>query len=105
MVASEGNLTVAMDITVSDALRKEGIARELVNRVQNARKDSGLDVTDRIALRIDTNTDIQQAIKAHESYICAEVLASEIAFTTLDETGLTTDILEANDTRIALQVI
>ena len=104
LVASEGNLTVALDITVSDALRDEGIARELVNRVQNARKDSGLEVTDRIALRIDTNASVKQAIKAHESYICAEVLANAITFESLHDTGLITDIIEANDTRIALEV-
>jgi isoleucyl-tRNA synthetase len=105
LVASEGNVTVALDITVSDVLRKEGIAREVVNRVQNARKDTGLDVTDRISIRIDTNEGIQQAIKTHEAYICAEVLANEISFVPLHETGMGTDILEANDTRIELQVI
>jgi isoleucyl-tRNA synthetase len=105
LVASEGNLTVALDISVSESLREEGIARELVNRVQNARKDAGLEVTDRISLKIDTNAFIQQAVKAHETYICAEVLANQIAFQDLSSTDLSTDIVEANDTRIALEVV
>jgi len=66
LVSTEGSLTVALDITISETLRAEGIARELVNRVQNLRKDSGLEITDRILLKVDTNDLIQQAINANK---------------------------------------
>ena len=102
LVATEGGLTVALDITITEELRAEGIARELINRVQNLRKDSGLEVTDRILLRVDTNEWIQQAISANKTYVCNEVLANEIVFEQLDATALVTDIEADGDTRIGL---
>lgn len=103
LVASEGSMTVALDVTLSEDLVQEGIARELVNRVQNLRKDSGLDVTDRILLKVETQPDIQQAIASNKAYICAEVLANEIEFSTLDTSSLLTDLVTENDTKIALE--
>ena len=102
LVASENGLTVALDITISEELKAEGIARELINRVQNLRKDSGLDVTDRIVLKVESTPWIQQAIEANMTYICSEVLANEIVFGTTDSTAFVTDLAEENDTRINL---
>jgi isoleucyl-tRNA synthetase len=78
LVASEGRLTVALDVVVSDELKEEGIAREFVNRIQNLRKDSGLDVTDKINLYIQKHEAINAAITKHESYIGAQTLADKI---------------------------
>jgi len=102
LVASENGLTVALDITISETLKSEGIARELVNRVQNLRKDSGLEVTDRIVLKIDTNELVQKAINANKEYVCAEVLANDVEFTSLNGDALLTDLAEENDTKIGL---
>lgn len=85
LVASEGGITVALDITLSPELKAEGIAREVVNRIQNMRKDSGFEVTDRIVVQIQTTDVISDAIKQFEQYICTEVLADIIQFTMLDK--------------------
>ncbi len=85
LVASEGGITVALDITLSPELKAEGIAREVVNRIQNMRKDSGFEVTDRIVVQIQTTDVITEAIKQFEQYICMEVLANSIQFTALAE--------------------
>ena len=77
-VASEGNVTVALDMTISEELRSEGIARELVNRIQNMRKDNGLEVTDRIVLHVENQADIARAVESNKNYICDETLASEL---------------------------
>ena len=77
-VANSGVLTVALDINITEELKEEGIARELINRIQNARKDSGLDVTDRIILTIGMHSDIENTIKRLSSYIAGQVLATEI---------------------------
>ena len=75
-VATEGRLTVALDITISDELRKEGIARDLVNRVQNLRKDMGLEVQDKIKINIERNTDlVNAALETNKEYICNETQA------------------------------
>jgi len=85
LVASEGGITVALDITLSPELNAEGIAREIVNRIQNMRKDTGLEVTDRIVVQIQTTDVITDAIKQFEQYICTEVLANTIQFTMLEK--------------------
>ena len=77
-VASEKGLTVALDVTITPDLENEGIGRELVNRVQNLRKESGLEVTNRIILRVQASDKIKQAIFAFKDYICAEILADDI---------------------------
>ena len=74
-VASMDNLTVALDITITPELQNEGLARELVNRIQNLRKDKGFDVIDRINLIIERNPETENAIKQFEDYICSETLA------------------------------
>jgi len=75
LIATEGSLTVALDITITEELRNEGIARELVNRIQNLRKDIGLEVTDTINLFIEEKSEIKQALKENFDYICSETLA------------------------------
>ena len=78
LVANEGCLTVALDITVTEELRKEGLARELVNRVQNLRKSSGFDITDKVNLFILSNDMIDDAIREYRDYIANQVLAASI---------------------------
>ncbi|GAB6012169.1 isoleucine--tRNA ligase [Viscerimonas tarda] len=78
LVANEGRLTVALDITVTEELKKEGVARELVNRIQNLRKTSGLDITDRISVKISDLEDLRAAISEFYEYIAAQVLADSI---------------------------
>ena len=80
LVANSNGITVALDITISEALRKEGIARELVNRIQNIRKDSGFEVTDKIKVQILKNDSIEQAVIANELYIKSETLTKELVF-------------------------
>ena len=78
-VANEGKLTVALDITVSDDLRYEGIARELVNRIQNIRKEKGFDVTDKITVLIEDHDFLREAILRHASYIGSQTLATAVS--------------------------
>jgi isoleucyl-tRNA synthetase len=78
LVANDGRITVALDITLTDQLREEGIARELINRIQNLRKDSGLDVTDKISLQIQKHAAINSAVMKYSDYIGAQVLARDI---------------------------
>jgi isoleucyl-tRNA synthetase len=77
-VANEGKLTVALDITVTDELRYEGIAREFVNRIQNIRKESGFDVTDKITVLIEDHDQVREAIKRHAAYIGSQTLATKV---------------------------
>ena len=81
LVANEGSLTVALDVVISDKLRKEGIARELVNRIQNARKDTGFEVTDKIKLTILKFEHLEQSIEANKDYIISETLTGKLEFT------------------------
>ena len=78
LVGNEGNLTVALDITLTDELRNEGMARELVNRIQNLRKKGGLEITDRIHVEIQPEETITKAIKGFGEYVSRQVLADEI---------------------------
>ena len=78
LVANEGLLTVALDVTINEDLRKEGIARELVNRIQNLRKDSGFEVTDRIDVQLQNHADITAAVSDNEAYIKMETLTSDL---------------------------
>ena len=78
-VANNGKLTVALDVTVTDELRFEGIAREFVNRIQNIRKESGFDVTDKITVLIEDHDLIREAVKRHASYIGSQTLATKVS--------------------------
>ena len=79
-VTSEGRITVALDLTVTDELRAEGVAREFVNRVQNLRKDKDFDLMDRISIQLEENNPFKSEINANNSYISTEVLANNIEF-------------------------
>ena len=78
LVASQGALTVALDVTLTDELKKEGIARELVNRIQNLRKDSGYELTDRIVVQFQKDEQIINAINKNLDYIKTETLTEEL---------------------------
>jgi isoleucyl-tRNA synthetase len=80
LVANANGITVALDITISEELKQEGIARELVNRIQNIRKDSGFEVTDKIKVQIQRSGELEQAIKNNESYIKDETLTETLIF-------------------------
>jgi isoleucyl-tRNA synthetase len=77
-VANSGSITVALDITISEVLKQEGLAREIVNRIQNMRKDKGLDVTDRILVKIQENAGLNTAINNNLNYICSETLTGDL---------------------------
>jgi len=94
-ITSKGSLTVALDITITDDLRKEGDARELVNRIQSIRKDKGFELTDRINVEISENTGLQKSINQFKSYICAEILADSIAFVPVLASGIEIDVNNA----------
>jgi isoleucyl-tRNA synthetase len=78
LVASDGSLTIALDVTVTEELRQEGIAREFINRIQNFRKESGLEVTDKIRILIARHDSLDEAIRNHKNYIGMQTLASEV---------------------------
>jgi isoleucyl-tRNA synthetase len=80
LVANEGGLTVALDVTITEELHKEGVARELVNRIQNARKDTGLEVTDKIKLTVLNFENLQKSINENKDYIMSETLTKELVF-------------------------
>jgi len=78
LVANEGKLTVALEVTITEDLRKEGIARELVNRIQNIRKSSGFEITDKIKITLSKNEQTDDAVNEYNSYICNQVLSNSL---------------------------
>ena len=80
LVSSQGALTVALDVEITPELRKEGLARELVNRIQNLRKASGFEVTDRIEVTVEPNAALQEALESFGTYVCAQTLARSLRF-------------------------
>ena len=78
LVSNEGSLTVALEVELTDELRQEGMAREIINRVQNIRKESGLEITDRISIVLSPNAEIETAVKTFGDYIKSQVLADSI---------------------------
>jgi isoleucyl-tRNA synthetase len=106
-VASEGGITVALDLTITDELRQEGLARELVNRIQNIRKDQGLEVTDRISLSIEDGAEIKEAVTHNLKYICAETLAEELELVpTLDSpNAVTVELVDDLKTQINIRTL
>jgi isoleucyl-tRNA synthetase len=79
-IASRGNLTVALDVRLTDALKKEGDAREFINRIQSIRKEKGFELTDRIFVTLADNNEIKGSLNEFKKYICAEILADNIEF-------------------------
>jgi isoleucyl-tRNA synthetase len=104
-VVNDGALTVALDITISEELRHEGIAREFVNRIQNMRKESGFEVTDKISVRILRNDFYNVAIRENSEYIRAQILAGEIEMVDSIDNGFTVEIEEGVTTQISLAKI
>ena len=102
VVANEGSLTVALDITISQELKNEGIARELVNRVQNIRKESNFEVTDKILVDLLGNAEWNEAVQAYMTYICSETLTAKL--TLVDEISSTekqvTEVIDGMPTEI-----
>lgn len=94
-VANLGKLTVALDVNLTTELKQEGISRELVNRIQNIRKEKGFEVTDRIAVRVTGHPYISEAVKNNLSYICAEILADSVELDGTPDEGETIAIDEA----------
>jgi isoleucyl-tRNA synthetase len=90
-VASEGQLTVALDINITDELRDEGFAREFINKIQNIRKESNFEVTDRINLTIVNGEEFNKAILNYKDYICAQTLANQLELV---------DILDDTDVKV-----
>jgi len=101
-VASKGSLTVALDIVISDSLKKEGDAREFVNRVQNIRKESGFNLTDRIIVKVSANEGLQASFSEYKSYICAEILADSLEFLPVINDG---NAIEINESIVNVNVI
>jgi isoleucyl-tRNA synthetase len=100
-VASKGSLTVALDITITEDLQKEGNAREFINRIQNIRKESGFELTDRIFVELLDNENIKPSIIQYKNYICGEILADDIEF--VPELNDGTEI-EVNETLLKVSV-
>jgi isoleucyl-tRNA synthetase len=100
-VAVKGNLTVALDISLSEALLKEGNARELINRVQNIRKEANFELTDKILLQIVDNTHMKDAVNEFSEYICREILATQIDWVSSLDEGVDIDI---NDQKLRILV-
>jgi isoleucyl-tRNA synthetase len=78
LVASEGKITIALDVTITEDLRQEGLARELINRIQNMRKDSGFEVTDKITVDIQKHQALNDSVSNFGNYISSQTLAKSI---------------------------
>ena len=100
-VTSEGRITVALDLTVTDELKAEGVAREFVNRIQNLRKDKDFDLMDRISIQLEENNPFKSEINANNSYISTEVLANNIEFV---DSLSQADEIEINDVYFKINI-
>ncbi|MDR2882631.1 MAG: DUF5915 domain-containing protein, partial [Alistipes sp.] len=96
-------LTVALDITVTDELRREGTARELVNRIQNLRKESGLEVVDKIAVRIESLPFVTESVETQRDYIASQVLALSVE-TEPEPTGQFPQTVEIDETQVRIAI-
>ena len=101
-VANKGSLTVALDITITDELKKEGNAREFVNKIQSIRKDSNFELTDRINVTLLENAILQPSLIQYKDYICAEILADTLAFMPVLNNGIE---IEVNETILIVTVV
>ncbi|MGJ1391375.1 isoleucine--tRNA ligase [Sphingobacterium spiritivorum] len=101
-VANLGKLTVALDVHITEALKKEGLSRELINRLQNLRKDKGLEVTDRIKVTLTSDAEITAAATENLSYICAEILADTLDF---EETLTSGDKIEIDEKELTVLIV
>ena len=102
-VMSQYGITVALDLSISDNLKEEGLARELVNRIQNIRKDKGFDVIDTISVIVEKNKDLKNAIANNLAYICGETLAK--SFETVESLGsdkVTVDLVDGMSVNVEI---
>ena len=102
LVANEGNLTVALDITVTDELRSEGLARELVNRVQNIRKQSGFEVSDKVDVLLLSNDIMDKVVAEHHDYIAQQIQAESLEISDAVSDGVELDF---DDFVLSIQVV
>jgi isoleucyl-tRNA synthetase len=104
-VANSGAITAALDITLTEPLKQEGVARELVNRIQNIRKDRGFELTDKIYVKIMRNNGIDEAIKNNLTYICSETLTGNLQMVdVLDaQTGMLVEVDESVSTYVSVE--
>jgi isoleucyl-tRNA synthetase len=100
-VASRGQLTVALDITITEALKQEGIARIFVNRIQNIRKEERFELTDRIFVEVLDNSKIKAALQRYNDYICSEILADRLSYVSDVKNGTEIDI---DDNKLKIKV-
>lgn len=105
LVANEGKLTVALDITITDVLRAEGIARELINRIQNIRKESGFEVTDKVNIQISTHPETDKAVMDHQHFIASQTLGNEVTLVANLTEGKEEEIEEAVVLKILVERI
>jgi len=91
LVSNEGNLTVALEVELTDDLRHEGMARELINRIQNLRKEAGLEITDRILVTLGQRPEVKAAVESYGDLIKAQVLANAISVADNDGTKVEFD--------------
>ena len=107
LVATEGAMTIALDITITEALKQEGVARELINRIQNLRKSSGFDVTDKVAVKIfadgEDGAEIAASLANFSDYIAAQTLALSVEAASLAEAGDAPEV-EWNEGSIKIKV-
>ena len=96
LVSNEGNLTVALEVELTDDLKKEGMARELINRIQNIRKDSGLEITDHIVVTLAPNEEVSAAIEAYGELVKSQVLANDIIIAANDGNEVEFDDFKLN---------
>ena len=108
LVATEGSMTIALDVTITEALKQEGVARELINRIQNLRKSSGFEVTDKIDVRIfadgQDSEDIAASLENFGGYVAAQTLALSVEAAPLSEAGDAAEV-EWNDGAIRIEVV
>ena len=102
LVASKGQLTVALDVTITEELEHEGNAREFVNRIQKIRKDSGFDLTDRIEVGVMAENGLKNSLAQFKDYICAEILADKLEFLSENNSGIE---IEVNDIQLKVIVL
>ncbi len=104
LVANNGPVTIALDVTVTPELKREGIAREIVNRVQNIRKQSGFEVTDRISLIFSSSEATDEALREHADYISRQVLANSLDIATVDPAAEGVSQLDIDDVNIYVKI-
>jgi isoleucyl-tRNA synthetase len=102
-VATSGNLTAALDLTLTEELIKEGLARELVNRIQNLRKDKGFDIVDKIRVKIQGNSELKESVEQNFDYICSETLAE--SFNIVEAIDGDVEVIDLiNDNQVKIQI-